>query len=99
MAIKMPSIHTYGNYSSSNYGAHALRVSFGSLTVYFSYKTPVAFETPGRRVVRENDWGPTTGKHLNWIDYGDKKARVPGAEFAQALAAELEAREATAVAV
>jgi len=31
--------------------------------------------------VSENVWGPTTGKHLNWIDGGDKKSRLPYNQF------------------
>jgi len=96
---KLPHIESYGNYASSNYGAHSLVVSIGTLRVYFSYKTPVAFGTPGRTIIRENEWGPTTGKHLNQIDGGDKKNRVSGAEFERLLAEELQAREpATATA-
>jgi hypothetical protein len=72
----------YGNYSSNNYGAHSLAFQLGDVTVYFSYETPVAFEAPGHGlVVRVNDWGPTSGKHLNWIDGGDHKNRLPGSEF------------------
>lgn len=79
---RLPEISTYGNYSSENYGAHALVVSVGDLDIYFSYKTPVAFRAPGvGLVVRSNDWGPTTGKHLNAIDGGDKKSRIKGEEF------------------
>src|SRR5438045_3544996 len=80
--VQMPWIQTYGNYSSSNYGAHALQVRVGNATVYFSYETPVAFRIgSGPLVVRENDWSTTTGKHLNAIDGGDKKSRVSGAKF------------------
>ena len=69
--MKLPSFNTYGNYSSDNYGAHCLVFRSPTIDVYFSYKTPVAFETiETGLVVRENDWGPTTGKHLNWIDGG-----------------------------
>jgi len=79
---KLPTIAPYRNYSSSNYGAHCLKVETPGLTVWFSYQTPVAFETPSKpRVVRRNDWGPTTGKHLNAIDGGDKKSRVDGQTF------------------
>lgn len=70
------SISNYGDYSSDNYGAHSLRVNFGNLTLYFSYKTVIAFSTPGDIKVSENLWGPTTEKHLNWIDGGDKKTRL-----------------------
>ncbi len=84
---------TYGNYSSDNYGAHALQFFTPQATYWFSYKTLVAFQVLGRlRIVRENDWGPTTGKHLNWIDGGDhyaKKERVDGETFKQTLSEQL----------
>lgn len=78
----LPSFESYGNYSSNNYGVNALVFTLpdGGL-IWFSYKTPVAFAKNGNRVVRENLWGPTTGKHLNWIDGGDKAARVSSADF------------------
>ena len=80
--MNLPSFESYGNYRSDNYGAHCLKFYVGNMVVYFSYRTPVAFATSGHpRVVRENEWGPTTGKHLNWIDGGDKKNRIPGVEF------------------
>lgn len=61
-------------------------VTFGDLTVWFSYRTPVGFMFPGEgRVVRENDWGPTTGKHLNEIDRGRKADRLPGDIFERRL--------------
>lgn len=78
----LPTIESYGEYSSSNYGAHALLVAVDNLSIWFSYQTPVAFQRGhGPIVARQNDWGSTTGKHLNWIDGGNKKARVSGAEF------------------
>lgn len=80
--MSLPSISSYGQYSSDNYGAHCLRVDMGSVTVWFSYRTPVAFRVHGHnRVVRQNDWGPTTGKHLKWIDGGDKRNRVDSDTF------------------
>ncbi len=78
----IPSIGTYGNYSSSNYGAHALVVTIGPITIWFSYHTPIAFRAPGcPRIVRQNDWSTTTGKHLNAIDGGNKKSRVTSERF------------------
>lgn len=78
----LPTIDTYGRYSSSNYGAHCLRVDFDNLTLWYSYNTIIAFRGGGySRTVRENDWSTTTGKHLNAVDGGNKKARVPGEEF------------------
>ncbi len=82
MSNRLPEIVSYGRYSSDNHGAHTLRIDVGPLTVWFSYKTPVAFQVRGgRRVVRRNDWGVTTGKHLNWIDGGAAAARLTSEEF------------------
>ena len=82
---ELPSIHSYGEYSSDNYGAHTLRVEVGPITVWFSYRTPVAFRAPGTpMIVRENEWGPTTGKHLKWLDGETSKTarnRVSGEKF------------------
>lgn len=84
----LPTFTNYGEYSSNNYGAHSLMFTdpHGN-RFYYSYHTLVAFETPktGRVVIR-NAWGTTTGKHLNWIDGGNKKARVTSEEFARLFA-------------
>lgn len=65
------------------------KVNIGTVMVWFSYDTPIAFRVYGQpRVVRENIWGPTTGKHLNAIDGGTKTAkaeRVSSDEFNRAL--------------
>lgn len=80
--MELPTIGNYGEYSSSNYGAHTRYVRVGCVTIWYSYETPVAFQVTGHeRVVRENDWGVTTGKHLSWIDGGNKKARVDSETF------------------
>lgn len=70
-------------------------VQLGSLSVWFSYETPIAFQSGyGRIVVRENDWGPTTGKHLNWIADGPSASdRVDGKTFESMLAKVLPAME------
>ena len=53
--------------------------------VWFSYATPVAFETDSTGlVIRENSGGPTTSKHLNSIS-PDKSRRVSALEFEKAL--------------
>ena len=87
MKTELPRIDSYGHYSSNNYGAHTLRVEVGPLTVWFSYKTPVAFRAPGTpMIVHQNDWGKTTGKHLKWIDGHTSKTakdRVSGEKFEQ----------------
>ena len=52
---------------------------------YFSYKTLVAFNHKSTGlVIRENLWGNTTGKHLNWID-ADKSKRVDTPTFFEKL--------------
>jgi hypothetical protein len=70
------SISNYGQYTSDNYGAHTQVVSIGRVDYYFSYKTCVAVRVNGKLHVCENVWGPTTGKHLNWIDCGHKSERM-----------------------
>lgn len=82
----LPSFNTYGNYSSDNYGAHAMHFIDGKDCEYwFSYQTLVAFRGPsGKRYVRQNDWSTTTGKHLNAIDGGNKKDRLPAQAFGEA---------------
>lgn len=71
-------------------GTNSTGVTVGDLDLYFSYKTVIAFCKAGApRVVRANDWGPTTGHHLTSIDGGKKEAkakRLPSAEFEAALA-------------
>lgn len=79
--ISLPTVRSYGNYNSSNYGAHCLRVVLPCGMFWFSYETLVAFETPKTGlVIRKNDWSTTTGKHLNAID-SDKSKRISGEEF------------------
>lgn len=72
----LPRIRNYGQYSSSNYGAHTLEVTIGSVTMFYSYQTLVAFQDDDGLKVCQNIWGTTTGKHLNWIDDGDHKSRL-----------------------
>lgn len=65
----LPEFQSYGKYSSDNYGVNTLQFIMPGITIYFSYQTVVAYYTPeDGRVVSENIWGPTTGKHLNWIE-------------------------------
>lgn len=78
----------YGDYSSSNYGAHSLAFETKEGIYYFSYNTLIAFKSAKTRnlYVRKNVWGPTTGKHLNWIDGGyNKEARLSLKDFEKAL--------------
>lgn len=95
----LPTISSYGEYSSSNYGANSLTVRFSSgLQLWYSYETIVAFKKDWSSplVVRQNDWSTTTGKHLNWIDGGDKKSRLKGEDFEKALTETLAAFGLTA---
>jgi hypothetical protein len=70
------------------------RVVIGDLGLYWSYTTLVAIRFGGEvPVVRRNEWGMTTGRHLNNIDGGSKDAqalRVGEDEFEQAVQARLE---------
>lgn len=43
-------------------------VQVGSLTLYYSYQTVVAYRFGGRLYMSKNVWSRTTGKHLNIID-------------------------------
>lgn len=52
-----------------------------NLRVYYSYTTPVALVISGVLKVSENQWSVTTGRHLTWIDGGNKKARLKADEF------------------
>ena len=65
-------------------------VQLDDSSVAFSYNTPIGFATAlGGWTTRENDWGPTTGKHLNWLDddQGVTADRLDSDEFENQLAA------------
>lgn len=75
----------YGEYSNDNYGANTIAIKLGNRTVYYSYNTVVAFSGKNSLgeefdCISENIWGPTTGKHLNFIN-PNKKVRLPRKEF------------------
>lgn len=74
----------YGRYSSDNYGAHSLAVKVPNNTYYFSYDTLIAFYHEGELIMRENIWGSTTGKHMNWLSR-NKDNRVNSEIFTQKL--------------
>jgi len=62
-------------------GPSSLCVDLGFLKVWFSYQTIVAFQPKGYPViVRKNEWGPTTGRHLNNIPH-DARDRLDGPIF------------------
>jgi hypothetical protein len=88
---QLPNVSSYGNYSSSNYGVNTLRVELGTITLYYSYKTIVAYsDIQDGLIVHENIWGVTTGKHLNWLDNGDKANRKDSNVFDEMLQKALE---------
>lgn len=64
-------------------------VYVGSLRLEFSYQTVIAFSGPDDQAVSVNAWGPTTGKHLNRIDGGNKEMRLERDEFTRRLDAQL----------
>lgn len=72
--------------STPNYAT----VEVGPIILHFSYKTVIGYQTAETGlVVRENEWGPTTGKHLNYLDGGSKDAksrRLNGKHFERELA-------------
>ena len=77
--MQFPKIQSYKHtrYSQLN----AFLIEIGSLTIWFSYSTPVAFQVGGEpRVISRNYWGNGTGAHLNLIDR-DKSKRVTKEEF------------------
>lgn len=83
------SIRSYFGDSASAQ-AHAQEVTVGQLTLWFSYQTVVGFEHPSTgRVVSENLWSTTTGKHLGVIEK-NKKKRVSRMEFQDRLKVVLE---------
>lgn len=58
-------------------GPNFNQITLGPLTVWFSYRTPIAFQVDGSPlVISENRWGPTTAKHLNRVNH-DKSKRIP----------------------
>lgn len=72
-------IWNYGDYSSSNYGS-SRAVRIGNLTLYFSYRTVVAFNDNNNFWISKNVWSNTTGRHLNCINR-NKSIRIDYEEF------------------
>lgn len=80
---QQPTFENYMESSSRNYGLNSLRFFDAEGNVFwFSYTTLVAFKPVAcNKAVRQNVWGPTTGKHLNAIDDGAKEIRVSEETF------------------
>lgn len=71
-------------------GTNARIVDLPGIRIAFSYATPIAVWAPGRGwVARENEWGPTTGRHIAALVGPRGSDRVPAAEFHALLLAAL----------
>ena len=68
------------NVAHATLGPNFYRVTLGTVSLWFSYDTIIAFAAPGHVVISTNAWGKTTGKHLNQID-DDKSKRVDRETF------------------
>ena len=79
--MNLPKISSYGDYDSANYGLNTVVVDLDKISLYYSYKTIVAFSNKDGFKICENVWGTTTGKHLNWLDGGGKKNRMKYDDF------------------
>ena len=64
-------------------------VTIGDLSLAFSYQTVIGYRCRGGWTLCENEWGPTTGKHLNHLD-PDRTNRVHRGDFEAGLSAALE---------
>jgi len=79
----MPRVNQYGGYDG-NYGCHSMSFSFMGCTFWFSYSTLIAFKIKDyNQVMRENEWGPTTGRHMAHAAQSCRtfQNRVPYEEF------------------
>jgi hypothetical protein len=70
--------HYYGNSVSAK--TNAIKVIFKDIEVYFSYETIIAVNINEKLFIAKNQWGTTTGKHLNAIDK-NKSIRVDYSEI------------------
>ena len=70
---------TIGFYNE-NTAKNAPYVKVNGVTFYLSYETVVAVSYGLGLKVIKNYWGPTTGKHLNWIS-SDHSIRLDDADF------------------
>ncbi len=77
------------SFYNENTSRNAMRIDINNVTFYFSYNTLVWIRLPYNGNEWEyqwlytikNYWQQTTGKHLNWIDWGDKKDRLDQEAF------------------
>ena len=69
---------------NENTAKNAPYVKVNGVTFYLSYETVVAVSYGMGLKVIKNYWGPTTGKHLNWIST-DHSKRLDDADFQKEL--------------
>ena len=55
----------------SQYTGEAYFVRMGNVQLFFSYNTLVGFSDGVNYMRRGNVWGPTTGKHMNYLGIKD----------------------------
>jgi len=55
------------NYNPKGKGqANSMAATIQGIAYYFSYSTCIAVLADGKLSYARNEWGPTTGKHINW---------------------------------
>jgi hypothetical protein len=59
------------------------QINLGKCVIYKSYDTVIAFRDESGLTITQNQWGNTTGKHLNNV-CSDKSLRIPYDEFVKA---------------
>lgn len=63
---------------------NATRIDTDQGTFWYSYRTLIAARIGSEKRVSQNEWGTTTGKHINAIDGSTKETRanrIPHAEL------------------
>lgn len=90
-------ISSYGRYNSDNYGKNTLQINLGGFVLFYSYATVVAFDDDDGLVISSNEWGPTTGKHLEWISTGRTHTQLSRSAFEEALRSKIEEHGMTVV--
>lgn len=48
-------------------GNNTTEITVNGVTLYFSYETLIGFRKGNFLCIRKNEWGNTTGKHMNAI--------------------------------
>jgi hypothetical protein len=76
-------ISSYGNIKHPEY---CLRVQIGSMSVYYTFRSPIAYRTPDEGlVVSEHDFGSATDSHLDIIKATGSFTTLPRESFVEQL--------------